>query len=108
MVNSRCFNTDEKCFLRMPVVATFILFMGAGYIIGGIRSALVVGGFTLFIALTEWWDRALITMYMATFGVIVSGILGIIIGTLSAQTKTSTKITLGVCDTFKLFRHLFI
>ena len=83
----------KNAFLRMPVVATFILFMGAGYIIGGIRSAIVVGSFTLFIALTEWWDRALITMYMATFGVIVSGILGITIGTLSAQNKTSSRET---------------
>ena len=93
----------KNAFLRMPAVATFVLFMGAGYIIGGIRSAIVVGSFTLFIALTEWWDRALITMYMATFGVIVSGILGIIIGTLSAQSKTSTKITLAVCDTLQTF-----
>ena len=87
----------KNAFLRMPIVATFILFMGAGYIIGGIRSAIVVGSFTLFIALTEWWDRALITMYMATFGVIVSGILGITIGTLSAQNKTSSRIAIGVC-----------
>ena len=93
----------KNAFLRMPIVATFILFMGAGYIIGGIRSALVVGSFTLFIALTEWWDRALITMYMATFGVIVSGIIGITIGTLSAQNKTSSRITLGVCDTLQTF-----
>ena len=87
----------------MPVVATFVLFMGAGYIIGGKRSAIVVGSFTLFIALTEWWDRALITMYMATFGVIVSGILGITIGSLSAQGKRSSKIALGVCDTLQTF-----
>ena len=93
----------KNAFLRMPIVATFILFMGAGYIIGGIRSALVVGSFTLFIALTEWWDRALITMYMATFGVLVSGILGITIGTLSAQNKTSSKIAIGVCDTLQTF-----
>ena len=93
----------KNAFLRMPIVATFVLFMGAGYIIGGIRSALVVGGFTLFIAMTEWWDRALITMYMATFGVLVSGILGITIGTLSAQNKTSSKIAIGVCDTLQTF-----
>jgi len=93
----------KNSFLRMPIVATFVLFMGAGYIIGGIRSALVVGSFTLFIALTEWWDRALITMYMATFGVIVSGILGITIGTLSAQNKTSSRIAIGVCDTLQTF-----
>ena len=93
----------KNAFLRMPIVASFILFMGAGYIIGGIRSALVIGSFTLFIALTEWWDRALITMYMATFGVIVSGILGITIGTLSAQNKTSSRIAIGVCDTLQTF-----
>ena len=93
----------KNSFLRMPIIATFVLFMGAGYIIGGIRSALVVGSFTLFIALTEWWDRALITMYMATFGVIVSGILGITIGTLSAQNKTSSRIAIGVCDTLQTF-----
>ena len=93
----------KNAFLRMPIVATFVLFMGAGYIIGGIRSAVVVGSFTLFIALTEWWDRALITMYMATFGVIVSGILGVTIGTLSAQAKTSARIALGVCDTLQTF-----
>ncbi len=93
----------KNSFLRMPIVATFVLFMGAGYIIGGIRSAVVVGSFTLFIALTEWWDRALITMYMATFGVIVSGILGITIGTLSAQNKTSSRIAIGVCDTLQTF-----
>ena len=93
----------KNAFLRMPIVATFVLFMGTGYIIGGIRSALVVGSFTLFIAMTEWWDRALITMYMATFGVIVSGIFGIILGTLSAQTRTSSRITIGVCDTLQTF-----
>ena len=93
----------KNAFLRMPIIASFVLFMGAGYIIGGIRSALVVGSFTLFIALTEWWDRALITMYMATFGVIVSGILGITIGTLSAQNKTSSRIAIGVCDTLQTF-----
>ena len=93
----------KNAFLRMPIVASFVLFMGAGYIIGGIRSAIVVGSFTLFIALTEWWDRALITMYMATFGVMVSGILGITIGTLSAQNKTSSRIAIGICDTLQTF-----
>ena len=93
----------RAAFLRMPVVATFVLVMGTGYIIGGIRSAIVVGGFTLFIALSPWWDRALVTAYMATFGVIASGIIGITIGSLAAQNKTSTKIALGICDTLQTF-----
>ncbi len=93
----------RAAYLRMPVVATFVLVMGAGYIIGGIRSALVVGGFTLFIALSPWWDRALVTAYMATFGVIVAAIIGVISGSLAAQNTTSTKIVLGICDTLQTF-----
>ena len=41
-------------FLRMPAVATLVLVVGAGYIIGGVRSAMVVGGLTLFIAFSPW------------------------------------------------------
>jgi len=93
----------KNAYLGMPVVATFVLVMGVGYIIGGIRSALVVGGFLLFIALTEWWDRALITAYMATFGVIVSGILGITIGAICAQNQLASKVILTLCDTLQTF-----
>jgi len=90
-------------YLRMPIVATFVLVMGAGYIIGGIRSALVVGGFTLFIALSPWWDRALVTAYMATFGVIASVIIGTIVGSLCAQHKYSTKFIIAICDILQTF-----
>ena len=90
-------------YLRMPIVATFVLVMGAGYIIGGIRSALVVGGFTLFIALSPWWDRALVTAYMATFGVIVSTLIGTIVGSLCAQHKHSSKFIIGICDVLQTF-----
>jgi len=93
----------RAAFLRMPIVATFVLVMGAGYIIGGIRSALVVGSFTLFIALSPWWDRALVTAYMATFGVIASGIIGITVGSICAQNKYSSKFILAICDIFQTF-----
>jgi glycine betaine/proline transport system permease protein len=93
----------KAAYLSMPVAATFVLTMGIGYIVGGIRSALIVGGFLLFIALTEWWDRALITAYMLTFGVIVSGIIGMTLGSLCAQNKLTSKIIILACDTFQTF-----
>ncbi len=93
----------KKAYLAMPVSATFLLVMGIGYLVGGIRSALVVGAFLLFIALTEWWDRALITAYMASFGVIVSVTIGLIVGSLCAQSNWATKFMLLVCDTFQTF-----
>ena len=93
----------RAAYLRMPIVATFVLVMGAGYIIGGIRSAFVVGGLTLFIALSPWWDRALVTTYMATFGVIISCIIGFTVGTLCFQNKYTTNFMLAVCDIFQTF-----
>lgn len=93
----------KEAFLGMPVVATLTLAMGTGFIIGGIRSALIVGGYLLFIALTEWWDRALITSYLMTMAVLISGFIGIVMGTLCAQNKTASQILLTWCDTFQTF-----
>lgn len=93
----------KTAFLGMPVAATFLLAMGSGYIVGGWRVALAVGGFLSFIAFTEWWDRALITSYLVTVSVIISGILGVTIGTLCAQHPTSSRVILTVCDTFQTF-----
>ncbi len=90
-------------YLRMPAVATLVLVVGAGYIIGGIRSAFTVGALTLFIALSPWWDRALVTTYMATFGVIISCTIGFVVGTLCKQNKYTTNFMLGVCDIFQTF-----
>jgi glycine betaine/proline transport system permease protein len=40
---------------------------------------------------------------MATFGVIVSAIIGITVGTLCAQSRAATKFILLICDTFQTF-----
>ena len=93
----------KTAFLGMPVVATFVLTMGIGFIVGGVRVALAVGGFLLFIALTEWWDRAMITAYLMTISVLISTFIGIIAGTLCAQNPLSTRIMLTICDTFQTF-----
>jgi glycine betaine/proline transport system permease protein len=93
----------KNAFLGMPVFATFVLTMGIGFIVGGVRSMLIVGLFLLFIALTDWWDRALITAYMATVAVIVSAIIGFSLGVLSAQRDRVSKAVLLLCDTFQTF-----
>lgn len=93
----------KHAYLATPVAATFVLTMGIGLIIGGIRSALIVGGLLLFIALTEWWDRALITSYLVTVSVLISTVIGMVVGTLCAQHPVSTRFILSYCDTFQTF-----
>ena len=90
-------------YLGMPVVATFVLMMGTAYILDGIRSALIVGGFLLFIAFSEYWDRALITAYMASFVVIVSAVIGLTVGSLCAQSAVASRAALLVCDFLQTF-----
>jgi len=93
----------KAAYLGTPVVAVFTLVMGVGLIVGGIRVALTVGSFLLFIALTEWWDRAMITAYLMSVSVIVSGLIGIVVGTLCAQNAKATRFILTYCDTFQTF-----
>ena len=93
----------KSMYLAMPVAATFLLMMGVGYILAGVRSALIIGGLMLFIALSEYWDRALITAYIASFAVIVSAILGITIGSLCAQNSVASKVIILICDFLQTF-----
>jgi glycine betaine/proline transport system permease protein len=93
----------KEAYISMPVIATLFLVAGTGYIVGGLRSAIVVTGFITFIALTPWWDRALITAYMTTFAVIISVIIGCSVGILCSRSRRATKVILLVCDTFQTF-----
>jgi glycine betaine/proline transport system permease protein len=93
----------KEAYLGMPVAATFLLVMGTGYILAGIRSALIVGAFLLFIAFSDYWDRALITAYMTSFSVIASAVIGITVGSLCAQNSIATKVILFICDFFQTF-----
>ncbi|MDC0861164.1 ABC transporter permease subunit [Alphaproteobacteria bacterium] len=93
----------KMAYLGMPVFSTFILVMGAGYIVGGIRSSLIVGSLFMFIAFSEYWNRALITMYMATFAVIAATFIGLVVGSACAQNSKSTAFMLFICDFFQTF-----
>ncbi|MEQ8294591.1 MAG: ABC transporter permease subunit [Roseovarius sp.] len=93
----------RDAYLAMPVAATFLLVGGMAYILAGLRSAVIVLLYLLFIAFSEYWDRALITAYMASFAVIVSAVLGVTVGTLCAQNAHASRTALLLCDFFQTF-----
>ncbi|HUV22230.1 MAG TPA: ABC transporter permease subunit [Gammaproteobacteria bacterium] len=93
----------KEAYLGMPVAATFLLVMGVAYILGNVKSSLIVGGFLLFIAFSEYWDRALITAYMASIAVVVSAAIGITVGSLCAQNSLASKVVILLCDFFQTF-----
>ena len=93
----------KMAYLGMPVIATLVLTMGTAYILSGLRSALIVGFFMGFIAMTEWWDRALITAYLMSVSVVVSSAIGTTLGILCAQHERASRFILAVCDPFQTF-----
>ncbi|WP_336269808.1 ABC transporter permease [Vreelandella arctica] len=90
-------------YLSAPWSAVLLLLMGIGWRVGGWRSALVCSGFVGFIALSGWWERAMITAYMVTFAVGVAIAISLPLGIWAAGKPTRAKRVLLVCDTCQTF-----
>ncbi len=93
----------RDAYTSLPMVAVFALLMGAGLFLGGVRSALIVGAFFAFIALTGWWNKAMITAYMVSFSVLISVFIGLSIGIIASRRSFTTRYALLICDTLQTF-----
>ncbi len=93
----------RNAFIAIPTVALLLLVSGVGYLLGGIRSAIIVFLFIAFIAVTGWWEKAMITLYMTTFSVIASVIIGLNVGIWASRKTGRAKFMLLICDTFQTF-----
>ena len=90
-------------FLALPVLAVLTFLAAIGWRVGGQRSALVCLAFFLPIALSGWWDRAMITVYMVVVSVALALALGLPLGIFgAAQPKRAARMLL-VCDTLQTF-----
>lgn len=90
-------------FLALPVLAVLTLLAAIGWRIGGARSALICLAFFLPIALSGWWDRAMITVYMVMVSVFVALAIGLPLGFYGAATPRRASRVLLVCDTLQTF-----
>lgn len=100
---TRVLQPMRDAYLAMPVVATLVLASGLALILAGMRAAVIVALYLLFIALSAYWDRALITAYMVSFSMLISVPLGMLAGMLCAQNDTASRTMLLVCDFFQTF-----
>ena len=90
-------------FLWLPFTAVLAFLAGVGWWVGGLRSALVCVAFALPIALSGWWDRAMITVYMVAVSVVLALIIGVPLGLFGASNPQRSRRVLLVCDTFQTF-----
>ena len=93
----------REAYLALPITAVFLLFVGSAYLLGGVRSGVIVFAFLAFIALTGWWDKAMVTAYMVSFSVLVAVILGVTMGIIASRSEGKSNFMLLVCDTFQTF-----
>lgn len=93
----------RDAFLWLPTSAVLLALAGIGWRIGGVRSALVCLAFALPIALSGWWDRAMITAYTVFVSVTLALVIGVPLGLLGAANETRARRFLLVCDTAQTF-----
>jgi len=93
----------RDAYLWLPTTAVLALIAGVGWRVGGWRSALTCVGFVGLIALSGWWDRAMITAYMVSFAVLIASLIGLPLGVWAAKSPVRAKRVLLACDTMQTF-----
>ena len=90
-------------YLWLPYTGVLVFLSAIGWSIGGKRSAFVCVAFFGIIALTGWWDRAMITAYMVSFAVFLAALLGLPLGVWASRNERRARTVLLACDTAQTF-----
>ena len=94
-----------KPFKFFMLSTPWFLFVFLVFIIGlkikGIYLGLQCSILVLFIALTGFWEKAMITVYLIGVCVLIANIIGIPIGIIASQNDRVHKITKVIIDTFQ-------
>ncbi len=89
--------------LYIPTLSIVLLMAALGYAVGGWKSALFSGGCFFIIALTGWWDRAMITLYAVLTSVVIASLIGLPLGIFASRNPRRAKRVLLICDTAQTF-----
>tara|TARA_B100000579_G_scaffold383969_1_gene354115 strand:- start:397 stop:2373 length:1977 start_codon:yes stop_codon:yes gene_type:complete len=87
--------------LSAPWFLFVLLVFVLGYKIKGIFLGIQCSILILFIALTGFWEKAMITVYLIGICVLLANLIGIPIGIIASQNDRFHKITKVIIDTFQ-------
>lgn len=93
----------RDAYLWLPFSAVLTLLAAIGWYIGGRKSLLVCLAYFGLIAMSGWWDRAMITAYMVSFAVFIAALIGLPLGIWAARNERRANIVLLICDTAQTF-----
>lgn len=93
----------RDAMLWLPFSAVLVALAAAGWSVGAWRSALVCIIYFGLIAMSGWWDRAMITVYTVTFAVFLAALIGFPLGIWGSRGERRSHTVLLVCDTLQTF-----
>jgi len=80
--------------------AVFLLGL-AGYQLGGVRLAALVGALTAFCAVTGLWEKTMATVYLCGISVVIAALIGIPIGILASRSDRVQAVVNPIIDTLQ-------
>ena len=89
--------------LSIPTPAFILLIAALALWLAGKKQAWIAVLFFGLVALSGWWDRAIITLYSVISAVTIAALLGLPIGILAARSETASRRVLLACDTAQTF-----
>lgn len=89
--------------LSIPTPAFILLVAAFALALAGRREALYALVFFSLVALSGWWDRAIITLYSVISAVSLAALIGLPIGILASRSNKWSERVLLVCDTAQTF-----
>ncbi len=89
--------------LSIPTPAFVLLVAAFALALAGRKQAIYALIFFSLVALSGWWDRAVITLYSVISAVTLAALIGLPIGIIAARSKKWANRVLLICDTAQTF-----
>jgi glycine betaine/proline transport system permease protein len=102
-VNVQILIPFRNFMLSIPTPALILLVAAFALSLAGRREAGFAVVFFSFVALSGWWDRAIITLYSVISAVTLAALIGLPIGIIAARSRKWSHRVLLICDTAQTF-----
>lgn len=102
-INVKILIPFRNFMLSIPAPALIMLVVAFALALAGRKQAIYAAVFFSLVALSGWWDRAIITLYSVISAVTLAALLGLPIAIIAARSEKWSKRVLLICDTAQTF-----
>ncbi len=102
-INVKILIPFRNFMLSIPTPALILLVVAFALALAGRKQAIYAAVFFTLVALSGWWDRAIITLYSVISAVTLAALLGLPIAIIAARSEKWSKRVLLICDTAQTF-----